>query len=99
MTNSRLVHEAAGKIAVRLSETGTGAGSSAADPSPNGETAFIRRAFAALLGIIPSSEEIAASRTALADWRALENSGDPAKAARAHLIWALVNHNDFVTLR
>jgi hypothetical protein len=99
LTNSRLVHEAAGKIAARLSAGGSGAGSSAADASPGGETAFIRRAFAALLGITASPEEIAASRTALADWRAMENSGDPTNSARAHLIWALVNHNDFVTVR
>jgi hypothetical protein len=29
----------------------------------------------------------------------MENSGDPTNSARAHLIWALVNHNDFVTVR
>ncbi|MFN3648958.1 MAG: DUF1553 domain-containing protein [Armatimonadota bacterium] len=85
LTNSALVLDTAGQIAERLSQ-----GAAAAD-----ETAFIRRAFAAVLGSEASEAELAASRKALAAWRAQ----GPAGAERKHFVWALLNHNDFVTLR
>jgi hypothetical protein len=83
LANSRLVHDAARRIAARLS----------AD-RPDDPT-FIQRAFGCVLGVAPSEAEVAACVRALAAWRALPD-GD---AARENLIWALFNHNDFVTLR
>src|SRR6185312_11839958 len=63
---------------------------------------FIKAAFERILGASPSAEELEASRTALADLRAeLKDlkDADRMKRARAQLIQALVNHNDFVTVR
>ena len=47
------------------------------------------------------SEEAAMTR-ALNDWKRLPEAaqgGDATAQARANLVWVLLNHNDFVTLR
>ena len=85
LTNSGLVLDAAQSIAQRLSKDG------------KDEPGFIRSAFATLLGVTVSESEIAASRHALDEWSRLAGSS-PARA-RANFVWALINHNDFVTLR
>ena len=85
LTNSTLVQDAAGKIATRLSE-------GIAD-----DEQFVRRAFAVLLGIHPGPAEVAASKKALLAWQGLP--GGSGKDARMQLVWTLINHNDFVTLR
>ena len=54
---------------------------------------FIVDAFTVMLGIRPNEAEIAACQQALESWR-----GNPSRA-RSNLIWALINHNDFVVLR
>jgi hypothetical protein len=85
LTNSRLVLDASEQIAKRLSEE-------TAD-----DTAFLRKAFRVVLGINASDVEIAQSEKALAAWRTLP--GGSVDNARANFVWALINHNDFVTLR
>jgi len=92
LSNSRLVQLAARKIAERLSQPVPGSAAAAGD----GE--FSRRAWLVLLAIRASEAEVAACQQALDQWRALEPN-EPAIAARAHLVWTLLNHNDFVTLR
>jgi len=94
LTNSKLVLDAASSIAARLSHA------DAPDQNQSEDAAFIRRAFSAVLGIAACDAEVAACRKALESWRKQEppSSGKP-DAARAHLVWALLNHNDFVTLR
>ena len=87
LSNSRLVQQASRQIAARL---GAAAG---------GEEDFIRRAWRLLLGSAVGPEELAACAQALATWRAEEPAGEAVAAARANLVWALLNHNDFVTLR
>ncbi len=95
LTNSRLVLDAAARIAERLSMTATT--TATAESSIPDDITFIRQAFTVLLGITASEAEVTASHKALQAWRKLpDNAG---KDARAHLIWALLNHNDFVTLR
>ena len=85
LSNSSLATDSAGKIAVRLS------------PAAKTEANFVRAAFAVVTGIRPSDDEAAASAAALAEWRKLPGGSD--EQARANLVWALINHNDFVTLR
>lgn len=58
---------------------------------------FVRKAFRVLLGIEACEEEVKESELALSAWRALPNASS--ESARANFVWALVNHNDFVTLR
>ena len=57
------------------------------------DRAFVRQAFKALLGITAGDEETAASIRALQSWR--QHGG----RARELLVWTLLNHNDFVTIR
>ncbi|MCC9608032.1 DUF1553 domain-containing protein [Blastopirellula sp. JC732] len=85
MTNSKLVLEAAPLIAKRIGQD-----------SPSDDQ-FIEQAFAVVLGIHPSAEEMQLSRAALDEWKQLPSGS--AENARERLIWILLNHNDFVTIR
>ena len=85
LTNSDLAIDSAEKIAARLSSRS------------ESETDFVRAAFAVVTGIHPRDDEVAASVAALDEWRKLPNGSD--RQARTNLVWALINHNDFVTLR
>jgi hypothetical protein len=95
LSNSRLVHDAAAIIAERLS-CGT-----AQSSAPRNDREFIDRAFYALLGIRADDDEVRASVQALAAWRELSKSDEvaPVDRARLNLVWALLNHNDFITVR
>ncbi|QDV69570.1 Planctomycete cytochrome C [Rosistilla carotiformis] len=85
LSNSRLVLESSQQIAAAI----------AAD-HPEDE-AFVRQAFLLLLGIQPTAQEIDDCQSALTAWRELPEGSDD--SARGNLIWAIINHNDFVTLR
>jgi hypothetical protein len=91
LTNSQLVLDHANEIANQLSD-------GIADDAD-----FIRKAFAVLLGINADDAELTASQQALDAWRQLpkpsKETEDTTDNPRAHLVWALLNHNDFVTLR
>ncbi len=69
------------------------------DAKSNGE--FIRRSFVWLLGWPPSAEEFQACNRAIDELHRLANGTDEQKrqSAYARLILALLNHNDFVTIR
>jgi hypothetical protein len=104
LSNSGLVHEASQRIAARLSRPVAGAadGSAAADAvaadAVVDDLEFIRRAWMVLVAIHPGEAEVTACRRALAEWRRLEPSVSEV-VVRAHLVWSLINHNDFVTQR
>ena len=83
LTNSRLVLDAAQSIADRLPHD-----AGADNSTPIDDRVFVQRAFKALLGMPPLEAEANACLTALARG-----------AGRAQLVWALLNHNDFVTIR
>ncbi|MCA9026776.1 MAG: DUF1553 domain-containing protein [Planctomycetaceae bacterium] len=85
LTNSQQVLDAMGPISERLFN------------DVDDDAAFVRNAFSVLLGIEPKDEEMEASMAALAEWRALPDA--TSESPRANLVWALMNHNDFVTLR
>ena len=85
LTNSELVLESAPKIAAT------------ARTSPDDAT-FVRQAFAVLLGISVGDAELTAQRErARRVARACQTRRS--KATRDNFVWALINHNDFVTLR
>ncbi len=86
LSNSKLVLEAAPKIVKQID-----------NENKLSETEFVREAFAAILGIDATEAELTASLRALSDW-SKQPEATP-ESARAHFIWALLNHNDFVTLR
>ncbi len=90
LTNSALALDASSKIAKRIATIKT-------DDSAVDDTDFIKNAFRIVLGIDPGDEEISSSMQAIELWRKLPNSSPD--TARANLVWALINHNDFVTVR
>jgi DNA-binding GntR family transcriptional regulator len=87
LSNSSLVLDSAGRIAARLG----------GKIPPEDEAAFVRAAFRGVLCTAPSEAEIAACLQTLSELRKLPGT-TPAQV-RAHFVWALLNHNDFVTLR
>jgi hypothetical protein len=95
LLNSRLVGDSAPRIARQLT---------ARSPSATDES-FVRQAFRSLLGYEPSTAELGECLTSLESWRqgtstsSNPHSSSPADRARISLIWALLNHGDFVTLR
>ena len=107
LSNSAFVHDAAGWIAARISRP---AASMATESMSDLE--FVRGAFERILGQSPTEAQMAASLKALVAWRE-ENSAETAQSdldgisdverrhrdSRRYLMWALLNHNDFVTLR
>lgn len=94
LTNSGLILDAAEKIARRLSEP--------TEPSlPLDDAAFVQRAFRMILGTAANSDELEASLAALEASRKLPEFTAAASSgkARALFVWALLNHNDFLTIR
>lgn len=92
LTNSKLALSAAEKIAARLSENG---GEELEDAE------FARQAFAVMLGTEATTQEVEFCLQAIAEWQE-QNAAKPDQAqrkARINLILALINHNDFVTVR
>jgi hypothetical protein len=92
MTNSALAQEEAAAIAHRL-----GAGVAAGD-----DAAFIELAFRAIVGRPADAFERAACLRTAAAIRGvpgLAAAGDGPEPARVQTVLALLNHNDFVTLR
>jgi hypothetical protein len=92
LSNSRLVHDAAPKIAARLGR----------DCAP-GDEAFAIAAWSAVLGVQANAQEVAACSVAMQSWREdavtsrIQSVAET--LARSRLVWTLLNHNDFVTLR
>ncbi len=91
LANAGFVHDAATRIAARIA-------------SPDAlvdETTFIDRAFRMVLARPASAAESEACVAALSQWRSLEPApaDGTVEPARIHLVWALLNHTDFVTLR
>jgi hypothetical protein len=67
-----------------------------------GDAEFVSAAFATVLAATPTAQERAECERALAAWKNLldlQKQPDAISKARADLIRALVNHNDFITVR
>jgi hypothetical protein len=63
---------------------------------------YVQKAFEYILGTSPSADEMRTCVEALAEWQRIlkdQKHPDPVAKARANLVGALVNHNDFVTVR
>ena len=96
LENSPLATEMSQKIADRIVRDLSIDGQSVHDD------AFVTRAFHLVLSTEPNADEIMAAQRSLTRWRELSNklnkpNSDP--TARANLVQALLNHNDFVTIR
>ncbi len=92
LSNSKLALEMAARMAERLGKV-----------MPNAfDRDFAREAFTALLATTPTDIELDACETAMRQWRSLYAQTPPSDATRqvrTHLVQALLNHNDFVTIR
>jgi len=92
LANSRLVNAAAAKVAERLVTTSESAS----------DDAFIRSTFTTLLATAPTPAEHALCAESLAQFLTVakeRKSAQPEAKARAALVHALLNHNDFITIR
>ncbi len=87
LSNSALVLDGAKKIAGRL-------GGHLAEED---DATFVQLAFRAVLCVTPTEAELAACVKTMEGWRKLPAASP--EQARQHLIWVLINHNDFVTVR
>lgn len=87
LSNSGLVQDCTHHIAARFG----------ANVPANDDPAFVRQAFRGVLGVEPQRAEVAACVTTMDAWRKIPDTTHD--QARSHLIWALLNHNDFVMLR
>lgn len=93
LANSRLSLEAARKIAERLAQS---------PEPPESDADFVVAAFETILARQPSSEERQACLETLRLLQEAAPSKDPQagqQRARANLLHALINHNDFITIR
>ena len=98
LLNSQPVHDAAPAIErVLCNSLGSATGRLEGEAL---DAAFIQHAFRVLLASEPGPGELDATQRAFAEWRALpEAQPDPGRHARINLVWVLINHNDFVSLR
>lgn len=95
MTNSRLVLDVSRPIADRITKV-------VQARNPDTDEAFVREAFWYLLAQQPSKPELQDCLKTLEEWRKLPEAGTDAAAttfARANLVWVLLNHHDFITVR
>jgi hypothetical protein len=92
LSNSKLTLAAAGRISARLQ----------AQLGDVPDAVFARAAFETVLAGTPTAAEQAECERALAEWAALlrqRHAADPVRRARDDLVHALLNHNDFITIR
>ena len=90
LTNSQLVLDAAKPMAESILK-------SLPAEAATDDNRFATQAFRSILGIEPSQAECQASAEAMRQWR---HVGDlQQRGPHELLVWALLNHNDFVTLR
>jgi hypothetical protein len=98
LVNSALVLDASARVAGRLSAVLSDKG------GPNGADAdadFVRLAYRVVLGAEAGKQEVAACERAMEAWRRASagDRGEKPADPRGRLVWVLLNHNDFVTMR
>jgi hypothetical protein len=90
LANSKLALTMAGRINDRLHQQ-FGQGT---------DRDFARAAFETVLAATPTAEELTVCEEALRQWQELaKGRPDAVRRARGNLIHALLNHNDFITIR
>jgi mono/diheme cytochrome c family protein len=92
LANSKLAATAAAKLAERVAK----------DCASADDGEFVRAAFETILAFKPATAEVEASLDSIAKLRAAltqRKHSQPEAKARADFILALLNHNDFITVR
>ena len=93
LANSKLTLSMADKIATSIRR------SLATDAD---EQTFVTSAWRLILGGVPTTDELVICSAAMSQWRALakqSKQSDERRRAEVNLVQALLNHNDFVTVR
>ena len=96
LENSQLALDCSQKISDRIVAMSTGTDGLVPDES------FVRCAFQLILACDPSSAEMEASLRGLSRWTEVASrlgKAAPQTLARVNFIQALINHNDFITIR
>ncbi|MCI0459408.1 MAG: PSD1 and planctomycete cytochrome C domain-containing protein [Gemmataceae bacterium] len=90
LANSKLALTMAGRLNERLHR----------ELGEVSDAEFGRAAFEMVLATTPTADELAACGDALREWRQFaKGRPDAARRARGNLVHALLNHNDFITVR
>jgi hypothetical protein len=91
LSNAKIVFDVSPKIVTQIESKLTDSQSDAD---------FVRSAFRLVLGFSPSVAEEKAALATLSQWNdQAKKTGSGGQSPRAMLVWVLINHNDFVTLR
>jgi hypothetical protein len=102
LANSKLALEMAQQITSQLERHLESFHISQPVPPSLGDSRFVEITFNTLLGRGPTDSEQNACQSALAQWHALlqtQNHATPHSQARSNLVHAILNHNDFITIR
>ncbi len=94
LSNASLVANSVGPIAARFEQELAGLSG-----KPITDKDFVRHAFVRILAFEPTEEEITACQETMKSWSAGHAPAAGMPLGRKRLVWALINHNDFVTLR
>jgi hypothetical protein len=97
MTNSDLVHELSVSIEKTISDKVSSQATT--ESNPNSNNAFIHDAYLAILARLPKEEEVILCEEFLHAQKAGEANSTETANRRAGLVRALLNHNDFITIR
>lgn len=95
MTNSRLILDVSGPIADRITQV-------IRERQTDHDEAFLEEAFLYLLARKPNDNERQECMKTLLEWQKLPEAGQGHVAtafSRANLIWVLLNHHDFISIR
>ena len=92
MANSALCEEAYKLITARIE-------GHIQEQRDNSDASFVNAAFLYVTGLSPSSNALEAGLRAIEQWKHTPDGSVSKQSARAPLLWVLLNHNDFVTLR
>jgi hypothetical protein len=100
MANSRLTLEMSRMLSKQIAEQAKAKPSEQSGKPDNAEAAFVTGAFEVLLTRQPTKAELAECQTTLKKLaEALKDNPEATARARTALVHALLNHNDFVTIR
>jgi hypothetical protein len=103
LANSEIADQLIPQIAARILELGDGSASDPQTEVATSDEAWIQRSFGVVLGRSCSPEELDRCQQAVSQWRAqTAPATEPAQVAQTvatQLVWVLVNHHDFVSIR
>jgi hypothetical protein len=105
LANSELTHELIPQIADRIIDMAKMVEPTNSETLDVASEAWVRSAFVVVLGRMCTAAELSRCQQAISQWHAQEleqgslDTADRSRKIVGNLIWVLLNHNDFVTVR